>query len=266
MTPGEDRVLNRVKQLYQDGKVALGCYVTFPTPAIVDVAAHAGLDFVRLDTYHYGFNPETLENIIRTAYSYDVTPWVRLRNDPWLIGLVLDMGAQALTIPNCGSAAEARAAVTATFYPPVGQREMSRGFRFQGMSGSEYWEWARSQVILACMIEGVDGLGNYREIIAVEGVDVIQVGLSDLSQSLGVPGEKFDARVLEAEKRVIFTALESGKQVSVVHPGTPHGDERTAWWIEQGVRIVVTEKEGRILAREYRATARKLRNETQPVS
>ncbi|MCW5852433.1 MAG: hypothetical protein KIT87_20330 [Anaerolineae bacterium] len=257
-------MLNRVKQLYLDGKVAVGCYITFPTPAIVDVAANSGLDFVRLDAYHYGFNPETLENIIRATYSYNVTPWLRLRNDPWLIGLVLDMGAQALTIPNCASAEQARAAVAATFYPPLGKREMSRGFRFQGMSGADYREWARTQVILSCMIEGVDGLENYREIIAVEGVDVIQVGLSDLSQSLGVPGEKFDARVLEAEKRVIFTALEAGKQVSVVHPGTPAGEERTLWWIEQGVRIVVMEKEGRILTREYRATAKTLRNEVQP--
>ena len=252
-------MLNRVKERYTQGKVALGSYITFPAPAVVEVAANSGLDFVRLDTYHYGFfNPETLENMIRTAYSYNVTPWVRLRNDPWLIGMTLEMGAQALTLPNCSSAAEARAAVDAAFYPPKGKREMSRGFRFQSMSVAEYREWASTQVILSCMIEGMEGLENYREIIAVEGIEVIQVGLSDLSQAVGVPGAKDDPKVLEAEKRVIMTALEAGKQVSIVHPNTPQGIERTQRWIEQGVRIVVVEKEARLLEREYSAVVKNL--------
>ncbi|CAG0955415.1 4-hydroxy-2-oxoheptanedioate aldolase [Anaerolineae bacterium] len=254
-------MLNRVKECYSQEKLAIGSYITFPAPAVIEVAAQSGLDFVRLDTYHYGFfNPETLENMIRTAYSYNVTPWVRLRNDPWLIGMTLEMGAQAITIPNCSSAAEARAAVSAVFYPPKGKREMSRGFRFQAMTLAEYREWASTQVILSCMIEGMEGLENYREIIAVDGVDVIQVGLSDLSQAVGVPGAKNDPKVLEAEKRVIMTALEAGKQVSIVHPNTPQGIERTQRWVEQGVRIVVLEKESRILGREYSVATKSLRN------
>src|SRR5947209_19368396 len=107
---------NRVKQLYREGKPSFGTYVTFPAAAMVEVAALSGFDFVRLDPYHIAYNPETLENMIRTAYAHDLTPWARCRNDPWEIMMTLDLGAQAISIPNVGSAAAARAAVAATHH------------------------------------------------------------------------------------------------------------------------------------------------------
>ncbi len=66
--------VNRVKQLYLQGKPSFGTWVSFPTPAAVEVAALAGFDFVRMDAYHGSANPETLENMIRTAYAHNVTP------------------------------------------------------------------------------------------------------------------------------------------------------------------------------------------------
>src|SRR5262249_39470880 len=117
---------NRVKQLYRAGKPSFGTYVTFPTAAMGEVAGLAGFGFVRLGPYHVACHPETLENMIRTAYAHDLTPWVRCRNDPWEIMAALDFGAQAISIPNVGSAEAARAAVAAAHYPPTGEREMSR--------------------------------------------------------------------------------------------------------------------------------------------
>ena len=120
---------NRVKQLYTAGKPAFGTYVTFPTAAAVEVAALSGFDFVRLDPYHLHYNPETLENMARAAYAHAITTWARCKNDPWTIMMTLDAGVQAISIPNVGSAAEAKAAVAAAFYPPKGEREMSRPLR-----------------------------------------------------------------------------------------------------------------------------------------
>jgi 4-hydroxy-2-oxoheptanedioate aldolase len=252
-------ITNRLKQLYLDDKTAFGTYVTFPTSAMVEVAALAGFDFVRLDAYHINYNPETLENMVRTAYSHDVSPWIRCRNDAWVIMMTLDTGAQAITIPNVGSAAAARAAVAAAFYPPKGEREMSRPLRMRGLSASDYLAWANDQVILSCQIEGRDGIEHYREIIAVEGVDCIQTGRGDLSLALGVPGEEFHPKVLETEKRIVSTALEAGKQVSLLHPLTEDGLERTLHWIEQGVRILTIDSDYRVLVREYAAGLSKLR-------
>ena len=250
---------NRVKQLYREGKPSFGTYVTVPSAAIVEVAALAGFDFVRLDAYHIHFNPETLENMVRTAYAHGVTPWVRCRNDPWVIMMTLDTGAQAITIPNVGSAEEARAAVRATFYPPKGEREMSRPLRMRGMSASDYLAWTTEEVILSVQIEGRDGVENYKEIVRVEGVDCVQTGRGDLSLALGVPGEDFHPKVLEAEQRIVEAALEAGKQVSLLHSLTEDGIERTKRWMEQGVRIMTVDSEYRVLLREYGEGLKELR-------
>jgi 4-hydroxy-2-oxoheptanedioate aldolase len=250
---------NRIKQLYLEGKPSFGTYVTFPSAAMVEVAALSGFDFVRLDSYHINYNAETLENMIRTAYAHNVTPWVRCRNDPWVIMMTLDAGAQAISIPNVGSAEAARAAVAGAFYPPKGEREMSRPLRMRGLSASDYLAWAANEVILSCQIEGSDGVENYKEIVKVEGVDCIQTGRGDLSLALGVPGEEFHPKVLEAEKRIVSAALEAGKQVSLLHPLTDDGIERTMRWIEQGVRILTVDSDYRVLMREFTAGLKKLR-------
>lgn len=253
--------LNRVKQLYRVGKPAYGTYVSLPAPALVEVAALAGFDFVRLDAYHVAFNPETLENMIRTAYAHGITPWVRCRNDPWVIMTTIDSGAQAITIPNVGSVEAAKAAVNAAFYPPKGKREFARPLRFRALANADYLEWARSEVLLACQIEGRDGLDNYRDIVRVDGIDCIQTGRGDLSLALGVPGEEDHPKVLEAEKRIVLAALEAGKEVSLLHQLTPSGIERTQRWLEQGVRILTIDNDYRVLLRAYQTGLAALRKD-----
>lgn len=243
---------NRVKEKYLAGQVSFGTYVTYATPAAVEVPAIAGLDFVRLDPYHTGYNPETLAAMITSAYSHQVTPWVRVRNDPWDIMMVLDYGAQAITIPNVGSASAAQAAVNAVHYPPHGDREMSRPLRFRHLSASDYFEWSRQEVIISCQIEGKDGIANYEEVVRTPGVDMIQTGRGDLSLAMGVPGEDLHPKVLEMEERIVHAALESGKQVTLLHSLTDSGVERTRYWIEQGVRVLTLDSDYRILLRAYR--------------
>jgi 4-hydroxy-2-oxoheptanedioate aldolase len=257
--PGGVMSANRVKQLYREGKPSFGTYVTFPTAAIIEVAALSGFDFVRLDPYHLHYNPETLENMVRAAYAHGVTPWARCRNDPWTIMMTLDAGIQAISIPNTGSAAEARAAVAAAFYPPKGEREMSRPLRMRGMTAPEYLEWAANEVIVSCQIEGLDGIDNYKEIVKVKGVDCIQTGRGDLSLALGVPGEEGHPKVLEAEERIVEAALAAGKQVSLLHSLTDEGLERMHYWMDQGVRILTVDSDYRVLMREYAAGLKKLR-------
>jgi len=142
----------------------------------------------------------------------------------------------------------------------VGEREMNRPLRFRGLSAKDYLEWARDQVMLSCQIEGRDGLDNYKEIIAVDGVGCVQTGRGDLSLALGVPGDEFNPRVLEAEKRLVLTALEAGKQVSLVHPLTSEGIERMQQWKRQGVQIHTVDADFRVLLREYEAGLKALRD------
>jgi 4-hydroxy-2-oxoheptanedioate aldolase len=242
---------NRVKQLYSAGKTAFGTYVAIPSPMVIEVAGQAGLDFVRIDNYHNRWNPETLANMIRSCYDQDITPWIRCRNDPWIIMTTLDMGAQALSISNIGTVEATRQAVASTFYPPKGEREMARAHRFRSMSGQEYLDWSANEVFLSVQVEGDEGIVNYKDIVKIEGVDCIQTGRNDISLALGVPGEQFHPRVLEMEQRIVDAALEAGKQVSLVHPANDDGIERINRWIEQGVLIHTVETDLTALSSFY---------------
>jgi len=250
--------INLVKKKYNEGGHALGTYVTL-SPTAVELAALAGFDFVRMDPYHNACSPEMLSNFFRAAYAHGVTPWARVRNDPWEIMTCLDLGAQAITVPNIGTVAAARAAVNAMHYPPMGDREMSRPMRLRGLTASQYLEWSQTQLLLSCQIEGAEGLENYKEIVKVKGVDCIQTGRNDISQALGVPGENLHPKVLEAEKRIVSAALDAGKQVSLVHSLNADGLERAARWMEQGVRIMTIDSDYMVLLESYKGAVKKLR-------
>ena len=232
---------NRVKKLYSEGKTAFGTYVVIPSPMVIEVAGQAGLDFVRIDNYHNRWNPETLANMIRSCYDQDVTPWIRCRNDPWIIMTTLDMGAQVLSISNIGTVEATRQAVASTFYPPKGEREMARAHRFRSMSGQEYREFSANEVLLSVQVEGDEGIVNYKEIVKIEGVDCIQTGRNDISSALGIPGQEFDPRVIDMEDRIVGAALEAGKQVALVYPSTDEHLERVTNLIRRGVRILTVD-------------------------
>lgn len=257
---------NRVKQLYSAGKPAFGTYVTYPAPAAVEVAALAGFDFVRIDAYHIAFDPETVQAMVHAAYAHGVTPWARCKNDPFTIMTMLDMGIQMLTIPNTSDAASARAAVRSAFYPPEGDREMSRPLRFRAHSTDDYLEWVRENVVVSCQIEGREGLENYKEIVKVQGLGCIQTGRGDLSLALGVPGQQFHPKVLEAEERIVAAAMDAGKQVSLVYPLTEDGIARTLRWMEQGVRILTLESDYSVLLRAYTEGLQRIKQAAVPAS
>ena len=232
---------NRVMTLCRQGNPAFGAYVRIPAPDVVEALAQAGLDYVRMDNYHNRWNPDVLGNMIRAAYDQGVTPWIRTRNDPWVLMTVLDMGAQAISISNMSSVEEAKRAVDGVFYPPIGEREAARPNRFRHESSQAYYAWSANEVLLSVQIEGTEGIQNYKEIVKVEGIGCIQTGRNDISLALGVPGEQFHPKVLELERRIVDAALEAGKQVSLVHPANDDGFERMTRWIEQGVLIHTVE-------------------------
>jgi 4-hydroxy-2-oxoheptanedioate aldolase len=250
---------NHVKHLYDSNKIALGSYFTFADVRAVEVAAAAGLDFVRFDQYHVPYSYEALEHRVQAAYSYNLTPWARVANDALTIMSVLDLGVQALTIPNVHDVAAAKRAVAATFYPPKGRREMSRPLRSLGLSTVQFIEWTNDEVIVSCQIEDREAVANCRDIVRVDGVGMVQTGRADLSLSFGVPGQHAHRKVVEAEKRIVGTALDAGKQVSLTLRITDEDIEGAARWIQEGVRVITLDTDYRVLMRAYAGAVGRVR-------
>ena len=184
--------VDRFKAAMDSDRGALGPFMICTDPAMVEAAGHAGYDFVLLDMEHGTTTFQELPNLIRAANVTGVCPVVRVPrgSDIW-IDQALDVGAGAVMIPQIDTAEQARAAVSAAKFSPVGTRGTCRFVRsagFGAVPGSEYFSRAQDTVVIL-QAEGQKAIDNLDEILDVPGIDVVFVGPYDLSSSLGHVGE-----------------------------------------------------------------------------
>lgn len=196
----------------------VGMWVCSGSPLLAEVAAGSGLDWLLIDMEH---SANTLESVLvqlQAVAAYPITPLVRVpSNDVVSIKQVLDLGAQNLIVPMVSSAEEARAAVAATRYPPAGVRgvgsALSRSARWNRVDG--YLQDADAHVSLTVQIETAAGVEAAAEIAAVEGVDAVFVGPSDLAASLGLLGQQTHPDVVAAVERVFAAVRATSTPVGV---------------------------------------------------
>ena len=183
----------------------LGPFSKTSDPAMVETIGHAGMDFIILDLEHGPNDIVNLGELIRAAQVSGMAPVVRVGSYDQ-IGRALDLGAVAVQIPHVNSAAQAREIVDAARFAPDGHRGVCRYVRAAAYGVTEkqrYFREANEAVVIA-QVEGIEGLGNLAEILGVPGIDVIFVGVYDLSQSLGVTGQ-VDHPDVEAALRDVVT-------------------------------------------------------------
>ncbi len=253
---------NRVRERYRAAQLALGTYVTLPVPQAIDVLADVGFDFIRLDPFRHPWSNAVLAGMIAAARAARLTPWARVTNDPAAIANLLALGVQIITVPEIDTPAQARDVVAAVRHPPRGRRP----FPESGGSKSEYRTWAETEILVGCQIETEQGMANYREIIAVDGVDIVHTGRTDISHALGVPGQQFHPRVLDVERRIVDAALEAGKQPALLYPLTEQGIELACDFARRGVRIFALDMDYRVLQRAFSDATRALRAADGPNS
>ena len=198
---------NRVKRILQQGGLALGTHVGgIADPQIVEIIGLAGFDAAFIDMEHTTYDLHDVQLAVMAAERVGITPIVRTPGfDPAFILRLLDMGVQGIQVPHVSSTETARAAVKAVRYPPLGDRGMAAGSRaseFGRIPLVEHMEQSNREIILACMIEDMEAVERIEEISTVEGIDLLAVGPSDLSRSLGVSGQPDHPRLVAAIDRV----------------------------------------------------------------
>lgn len=225
-----------IKKRAADGQVSLGLYVATTDPAIVEMAAYAGFDFIRIDCEHMLFDKSVVADMIRTANNIDLPVFVRVSSLDDITGL-LDFGASGLIVPGVSSKEDALRAVGLTKYAPLGERGMStcgRCLKYGHIAQKDYLSEANEQVSLIVQLETKEALANIDDILSVAGIDMVATGKSDLAQSLGVIGQPNHPQVVEAENIVVTKALEYGK-IPTLMGDTP---EKVAELIKRGVLCV----------------------------
>ena len=181
---------NRIKQVMRDGGLALVSHVGFADPAVVEIIAKAGFDGAFIDMEHSVFDLQTVGEMIRVADLCDITPVVRVPDEnPKTILRVLDMGAQGIQVPHIAGAEGARKAVEAVRYPPIGDRGGAGSTRAAGYGSVpwvEHMKTSNEEILLIVMTEDKQSLADIADIAAVDGVDLIALGPTDISTALGM--------------------------------------------------------------------------------
>jgi len=195
-----------------------GCWICSGSPLVAEIMAGSGLDWVLIDMEH---GPNTLETVVtqlQAVAGTPATPVVRVPiGDVVTIKQVLDLGAQNLLVPMVSSAAEARAVVEAVRYPPRGRRgvgsALARSARWNRVD--DYLTNADDYVSVFVQIETADAVDAAAEIAAVDGIDGVFVGPSDLAASLGLLGQQTHPDVPAAVLRAFAAVKDAGKPVGV---------------------------------------------------
>jgi 4-hydroxy-2-oxoheptanedioate aldolase len=231
---------NRMKEKLLSGQPALGVSVMFPSPQVVEMVGRLGFDWVLLDCEHGSLSPESVELMAMAAEVAGITPIARPAvNGSEAILRVMDRGALGVQVPHVNTAADAKRAVEAVKFHPLGGRGLAAATRPAdygfGLSAADYVQEANRETLVCVQLEELEALHNLDEILRVEGVDVFFVGPSDLSQSMGYPGRSDAPEVRAAMERTFAAIVAAGKV-----PGSTGNGQAIRRHLQHGVRYLYT--------------------------
>jgi 4-hydroxy-2-oxoheptanedioate aldolase len=249
--------VNAFNRALRAGKPQIGLWSSLSSSYTVEVIAGAGFDWILLDSEHSPADIENLLSQLQAAAPYPTHPVVRVPwNDMVTIKRVLDIGAQSILVPYVSTAAEARAAVSYTRYPPGGVRGVAgttRATRFGRVK--DYARRAHEEICVLVQVETQPALANIEEICAVDGVDGVFIGPADLHASMGFPGEIANAKVKPLIDDAIRRIRKSGKAPGILTPN----DADARHWLECGTLFCAVGADVGILARGAEALAAKFK-------
>ncbi len=195
-----------------------GIWVCSGSPLVAEIVAGSGADWVLVDMEH---SPNGLTSVLgqlQAIAAYPATPVVRVPiGDTVTLKQVLDLGAQNILVPMVSSADQARELVSAVRYPPRGVRgvgsALARSARWNRVD--DYLTRADDHVSLFVQVETLDGVDAAGEIAAVDGIDGVFVGPSDLAASMDLLGRQTHPDVVAAALRAFEAVRTVGKPVGV---------------------------------------------------
>lgn len=208
---------NKFKQALQAKQPQVGCWVAMADAYAAEIAATAGFDWLLVDGEHAPNDLRSIMEQVRVIETSDSAPVVRLPiGETWMIKQYLDAGVQNLLIPMVESGEHAQELVRAVTYPPHGLRgvgsALARASKFAAIP--DYLTTADEQICLIVQVENLAGLAALDDILAVDGLDGVFVGPSDLAADMGHIGQteapEVQAAVLDALSRIVASGKAAG--------------------------------------------------------
>jgi 4-hydroxy-2-oxoheptanedioate aldolase len=232
---------NTTKAKLRAGETVFGCFVRYPEPALIEMLGYYGWDYLMFDGEHSTISPRDCENLCRAAELRGVSTLVRVPvNQQPIVLRYLDTGVQGVMTPMINSVADAESAVRSVKYPPRGARGVA-GVRaadygqVQPFSFKDYIARANDETMLVAQIETAAAVEALPDIVRVPDVDVLFIGPTDLSTSLGVPGELQHPKVQDAFTRIIEVVTASDKALGILVPNA----DAARQWMGRGARFIL---------------------------
>ncbi|NYT69252.1 HpcH/HpaI aldolase family protein [Pusillimonas noertemannii] len=209
---------NKFKQALAQRRPQFGLFMGLANPISAEILATCGYDFLLIDAEHGLNDTRCVQTQLQAMAPYPVQCLVRpASHDPALIKQILGTGVQTLLVPMVDTAEHARAIVSSMHYPPKGIRGvgtgLERGARWNAIS--DYFAKGAEELCLIVQIESRTALENLDEIAAVEGVDAVFIGPSDLAASLGYLGRVSHPDVKAAIEDALTRIASHGKAAGV---------------------------------------------------
>jgi 2-keto-3-deoxy-L-rhamnonate aldolase RhmA len=217
---------NSVKQRLKKGNRLNGCWIEMFNPIAAEIVAMSGYDTAFIDLEHGpGSYTEAISmmqavSIPNKANDHGCAPMLRVSSSDIVdIKRALDIGPEGIMVPNVRSVDEARSTVEACRYGPAGNRGAApRIIRASGygddMAG--YADYMATEFLLIAQIETEQAVNQIEQIAAVEGIDMLFIGPSDLSASLGAIGDYESSKFNDAFDRIEQATLEAGKLLGTI--------------------------------------------------
>lgn len=235
-----------VRARMRGGERLTGTFVQSRDPSAVEFLGRLGFDLLCVEAEHTPMGPETVQALVAAADLAPIPAIVRVvGNEPIPIAAALEAGAAGIVVPRVESAAEARAAVAASRYPPEGVRGLgpSRATGFGARIG-EYFASANAELLLAVQVETRAAVEALDELLAVEDVDMIFVGPADLGSSYGIADPA--SPELRATIESVLERAQAAGHLTGIFALTPADARR---WRDAGVDLVLLGTDLMLMAR-----------------
>lgn len=232
-----NKILEDFRTKLNRDECVYGIFMKTGDPMFVEAASLGGFDYVILDTEHGPVSIENQQNNIRAAEARGAVPIIRLKDSGEnTVGKALDIGAHGIQVPQINSAKDAEKVVKFAKFYPYGMRGVCRFVRaadYSAMDRYAYFEDSKNLLIIL-QLEGVQAIENLVEILEVDGVDILFIGPYDLSQSLGIPGQVNNPKVVQEMKKIVAKAKKKNKVIGTF-VDTP---QDLVMWRDLGVKYL----------------------------
>jgi 4-hydroxy-2-oxoheptanedioate aldolase len=236
---------NKVREIWALRQPVISGWLSIGNSYSAEIVGMSGVDCVTVDLQHAMTDIQSMIGMLQAISATPAMPFVRVPSDePSIVMKVLDAGSYGVICPLVNTAAQARAFVEASSYPPLGGRSFgpARGLLY---GGRDYATHANETIVRLAMIETRQGLDAVEAICAVEGIDGIFIGPNDLGLALGkgAAADPTDEEVTNAILHCMRAARAANKHAGIFCPSGAVAARR----IKDGFDFVVANSDANLL-------------------